>query len=194
MCACVCICVYVCVLRMNVCGILGGVRCNQHGARAFSAKSEDIVGSLFAEGFGKMQKFKDSVKDIPVPLMADDKAIAKYAEKLDAARAKAGLPSTFELVAQKLAKLSSETAADDVSQSEFFMKADAYREELGLPKKTFEEVGAVLKDMKTKLDAAKTSADAKKVAKEFRDKLAAMEKVRALAAHGSSPPRPMGHA
>ena len=124
-----------------------------------------------------MQKFQESVKDIPVPLMSDDKAVAKYVEKLDAARAKAGLPSTFEVVGQRFAKLSSETA-DDITQSDFFMKAETYREELGLPKKTFEEIGAVLKDMKTKLDAAKSSADTKKITKEFRDKLAAMEKVR----------------
>lgn len=125
-----------------------------------------------------MQKLQESVKDIPVPLMSDDKAVAKYVEKLDAARAKAGLPSTFERVGQRISKLSSETADDDITQSDFFMKAETYREELGLPKKTFEEIGAVLKDMKTKLDAAKSSADSKKITKEFRDKLAAMEKVR----------------
>merc|ERR1712014_409666 len=65
---------------------------------------------------------------------------------------------------------------EEMSQEEFFAKADAYREELGLPKDTFAEVGDLLKEMKTKMDASKSGKESKNIAKEYREKLAAMEK------------------
>lgn len=136
-----------------------------------------MVAKLFSDKFAKLQKFKDSVKDIPVPLAGDEKAVAEYAKKLDALRAKAGMPSTLEQISMKMSQISTETA-DDISQAEFFSKAESYREQLGLPKKTFDDIGSALQEMNKKLESAKTAADKTKIAKEYRDKFAAMEKVR----------------
>lgn len=146
-------------------------------AQAFSSASEDVVAKLFSEKFAKIQKWQDSVKEIPVPLSGDDKAVAEYAKKLDALRSKAGVPSTLEQIALKMSQISVETP-DDITQAEFFAKAESYREQLGLPKNTLDEIGSALQEMNKKLDAAKTAADKTKIAKEYHDKFAAMQKVR----------------